>query len=237
MAITSFKRTAPVAPPPVVDVVEVPSSAMVPAAKAGVPDVARPQYVDGFEGEVSSSDAAKPWLSLGQRTGPLTDEHPEFVGKYVLDKVLSLGDSVPVVFLNTRKFYIEDVPYDSGEIPMRWDRVEEAKASGRPFLDTAHLTLLVQLPDSAADAFGQIESNGKHWTEAQITVKKRGYGKTYSILVRDAMGWLKGDLRSGMYNLVVEKVPGKNAYFCPALRAAGPVPPELRQAVRDRNGV
>lgn len=238
MAITSFKRTAPVAP--VVDAEVVPdtnpSTAMVAAPKAGVPDVARPSYA-GVEGEFKSSDAAIPYIAIGQKAGTLCDDHPDWMGQFVFDKALPLSSSIKFLVLTMRKFYEEVVEYGSDEIPQRFETAAAARAANVEFRDAATIDILVEIPADQAENFAIIDHDGKFYAAARWGVRSTAYGKTVGIIFRDLATWLKGNPRNGFYTATTEKKSnGKNTWWVPSLKAAGPVPDGLRAAIEEQFG-
>jgi hypothetical protein len=238
MALTTFKRTpTKVTDADVVDVESTTTSgdatqAMVPAPRAGAVDVTRPKYA-GLEGEFSSRDAAIPYIAIGQKSGTMCDDHPDWIGQFVFDKVLPLSNKITFTVLSLRKFYEEVTEYGGDEIPKRFDTVAAAKASGVEFRDVANIDILVEIPADQAENFGVLDHNGKHYAAARWGVRSTAYGKTVSIIYRDLSTWLKGDLSSGFYTATAEKkTNGHNSWFAPSLKTAGLVPAELREAIR-----
>lgn len=230
MAAVSFTRPAPKTEPKKVE----PPKVEVPAA-APTMAVAR-STSSQLEGEFTSKDMAVPYLSLGQKTGAMTDEHPDWLGKYVYDKMICLGDSIRIVIFRISKFYEENLPFGSEDIPRRFDKIEEAKAEGVDVRDCANIDMLIEA-DGEESEFGQFTIDGKSYVPARYTVRSTAYGATVRIVVRDMAGWLKNDLSSGFYLMTTEKRTGpKGSWFVPRLKTDGKVSEELRGAIAERLG-
>lgn len=183
--------------------------------------------------EWTSNDVAIPYLSLAQRTGKLAEDRPEWLGKWIFDKETCLGDTVNLVVLSMRKYYIEDLPFESTEIPRKFNRAEDARAANCPVQDIADIDLLVELPSDAAEKLGQVEFEGRVFAPARYTARSSAYGATVKIIRRDLSAWLKGDYASGFYSMkAVKKVSGKNSWFAPNLSPNGKVTAELRDLIR-----
>lgn len=237
MATVSFNRNKPQAAP-----------ATAPAAPVeNLPAVVEPTNLavetSGFDETDDSwkrAVMAKPYLAIGARTGDLTAEHPEWIGKLVYDKALGL-DSVRIVCVGMRHGYEQDDPdaYNEGRQLQRWPNANAAKASGLPFYDTVLLDLLLECdPDHDLAQFSMMEVGGKCYAPALFGTKKKTMSRTTGIIVRDELGWLKGDKASGFYVMRTElDKSAKNPYYFAFVKADGAVAPELRDAIREKFGV
>lgn len=202
----------------------------------GSPIAAGP--LGSIDGEVTARDMAIPYLTLVQKQGKLFDSMPDSLGNFVYDKQLDLGDEVEVVFLRATKYYLQDIEYGSQEIPRRWTSSAAYRAEGfndSQVKEAADLDLLVAVPQEGNEAIGElttIESGGKWYLPARYTVRSTAYGKTFSILVRDRSGWLKGSLLNGSYKLGSERRTNpETSWFVPNLSPGEKTTLDLRDTV------
>lgn len=191
-----------------------------------------------LEGEFTARDMAIPYLSLGQKSGTMTDGHPEWIGKFVYDKSALLGDKIRVVVMSMKKIYEEVTEYRSDIIPQRFATAVEARESGVEFREVAQVDLLVEATNKDLADFATVTEGAVNLIPARWVVRSSSYGRVVGTLVRDLAGWLKGDLSSGFYEVTVQKQSGKgNTWFVPVMRTAGKVSPELRAEIKNRLGV
>jgi hypothetical protein len=182
-----------------------------------------------LEGEFTARDMSIPYLSLGQKSGTLCDDHPDWIGKWVYDKNTCLGPEIKVVILKLAKYYEEVTEFGGEDIPQRWDTVAEAKAAGVEYKECATVDLLFDAPAELADA-GMIGS----LAPARMTVRSSSYGRVVGMVLKDLAGWLKNDLAGGYYRMSVEKKSnGSNSWFVPKLKADGKVAADVRQQIKD----
>lgn len=206
-----------------------PATAVAITPKATLP--ALPMTTPQLTGEWTRNDVATPYLSLGQKTGELTDEHPDWLGKWIYNKQDCLGDSINAVFAFITKRYEEDLEFGSEDIPRRYDRKADADAEGVQVRDIADLDLFIEVGEEMADK-ATIEADGKYYAPVRYTVRSTAYGATVKILLKDYAGWLKGDLRNGLYVIEAEKRTGpKGSWFAPKLKPAGPTSDALKEAL------
>ena len=183
----------------------------------------------------SLADMKIPVLKIGQRTGNATDEHPEWVGKWIYDDGAYVNDKVSAITLQATKFYQEDVEFDSGIIPEKWYSQAAAQASGKPHVVCAELFLMIEAPEGYDQV---IEMGGKGFVLARVYVRKKAFTDSFGVINTDRrLGWLKGDWSAGWYQWSTYKVPGKNPYYVPKLKAAGKVDEALRTEIREKLGV
>lgn len=227
MPTVSFSRAKAAAP--VVEAEPVASTSTAVATIDAAPPPAPYVQSKQLEGEFSSRDLATPYLGIGQKTSKTTDDHPEWVGKWIYDKATCLGDTVKAVAIRMRKYYEEVTEYDSGDIPQRWRSAAEAEASGLEFRDVADIDLLIEAETEHDCA---IELAGKLYLPARLTVRSSSYKGVVGVIMRDLKGWLKADLASGYYEISTKKVTTpKNSWYVPTLSTAGKVPEDLRAAI------
>ena len=218
---------AEAAPEPTTAVATVPKASKAVATLAQSPQI---------QGEFTSRDMAIPFLNLGQKSGMMCDEHPEWIGTWVYDKATSLGDEVKVVFCRMRKYYEEITEFGGEDIPARFATADEYREAGyndSQIRDVAELDLLIEATEEIADN-AIIDAGESCYVPARYIVRSSAYGKTVGVLLKDLAGWLKNDLASGFYTMTTEKKSGKgNTWHVPKLTTAGALPAELRAAVKE----
>lgn len=205
-----------------------------------------------IQGDTSGTSVPIPYLALTQKTSTVVDEHPEWLGKFVYDKGAALGlpsdpktyatnlnrvlgkDSLLVLVTGVRVDYEEKTEFGEGIIPTIWKTAKEARESGLEFQERGTLDLLIAFD---GDHEQVVLLDGKGFLPARFVARKAGFRNTAGVVIRDSRTWLKGDTCSGWYELAVNKITGKNTYWVPLLKAAGSVPAELREAVRNEFSV
>lgn len=206
----------------------------------------------GFEGEYSAGDMATPYLQIMQKQSKNFDEHPDWLGQWVYDKQVPLGEEIKVVFLRSAKSYIEKTEFGSEVIPQRFTQMQEARKAGfneSDLQECADLDLLIEV-DAASDGaedLAFIIEEGKAYILARYSVRSTAYGKTVGILLKDASGFLTdrdangnrvGDLKNGFYMMSTDRRSNdKTSWYVPVLKTAGKTPAGLRQQINDRFSV
>ena len=239
MATVSFNRAAKAAPaPPAAPEPAAPETNLAVAPAHGIAAaLISSTNVPQLDGEFTPRDVSVPRLKLGQKTGAATDENPDLIGKWIFDGAINLGPSVKVIVTRISKYYMEDLPYGSEQKPQIFKKHADAVAAGVLTKDVADIDLLVEIP-ADVDVPAAVDLGGQDFAPARYTVQSSAYGRTVGILLRDLGGWLKGDFAAGKYTMEsVKKTDGKNSWFTPNLKTDGPVPKELREAIRTTFGV
>jgi len=191
-----------------------------------------------LQGEFTARDMAIPYLQLGQKAGTLCDDHPEWLGKWVYDKALCLGDTISVIVCRLKKRYEEVTEFGGPDIPQQWETEAAAKAANVEFRDVCEIDLLVEVTSEDGEQFAMFETSGKSYAPARYVVRSTALGKTMGVILKDLAGWLKNDLASGFYSIVAEKrTNGSNSWFGPKLTAAGKVSEPLRAQIREKLSV
>lgn len=215
--------------------------AVVPSQQLADPS-ADPYLVPGlgFEGEWDAKDMAMPYLSLFSKNSKGFEEHPDWLGHWIYDKTVDLGTEIRVLFLRATKWYVENLPFGSEQIPQRFSRMQDALAAGfheSGLVDVADLDLLIELPleaEGAADLSHIIEGD-KGYAMARYSVRSTAYGKTARILAKDMGGFLRGNLINGFYTIGTQQINGpKGTYFTPVLKADGKTPDTLKAQIVER---
>lgn len=196
--------------------------------------------VGGFEGEWTSKDMATPYLSIVGKTSKAFDAHPDWLGQWLYDKEYPLGTELRVVFIRATKWFVEDLPFGTTQIPQRFARMADARAAGfneSTLKDTAELDLLIEVDlnvEGAADLAHIIEGD-KGYVLARYSVQSTAYGKTASILAKDMGGFLRGSLINGFYKMTTfQKVGQKGTYFIPVLKTDGKTSDSLKAQIAER---
>ena len=189
--------------------------------------------VRGLEGEWSARDAAIPYIAIGQRMSKFLEEHPDWLGSLVYDKAEKLGGVCTVIVTSMRKYYEEDTEFGSGEIPQRFDSMEEARESGLAIKDVveADMFVLATTPEQY-ERCTLTDDDDTGYYPARMVFRSTGLSSFVGVLIRDLAGWLKGSLDTGFYELrAVKKTSPKGDYYVPVAKATGRKLPEnlLRQ--------
>ncbi len=222
-------------------VAETPTSAV--AETGGAQEIVPADFyngIGGFEGEFAASEMRTPYLSLVQKTSPLFDEMPTALGQFVYNKAIVLGDSIRIVFVRATKWWVEDLPYGTEQIPQRFKRMEDARTAGftpNQLVEVAELDLLIELDATleGIDEVADLIEGTKAYLIARYSVRSSSYGRTVPTLMADMRGFLKGNFVNGFYTLSAEKIEGKKGtYYVPKLKTDGPTSQELRTAIVNR---
>ncbi len=138
----------------------------------------------------AASDIEIPRLSVVQKMSELDIDAP--IGSIVLSKETVLyrtGVKVPSVVLFAQKFWKEDIPFDSDEIPQlvhtQAQADELASTSEYKIINGANIALLISKTAEAEagseDAF-TFEFDGKFYALGKITVQKKSYDTSFKQL-------------------------------------------------------
>lgn len=192
-------------------------------------EVAAPVAQVSERGEITAADIAIPYINLGQKSGTMCDDHPEWLGHFIYDKELDLGDRFTACVWTYRKFYQEDLEYGSSEIPRRYDRIADARDEQVDVIGVAELILIFETED---ETIGMFEAEGKRYGLAKYFAKKAPMKSTLGKILLDEAGWLQGHSRNGFYEFISKKKTGNgNTWWAPEIKAAGKTPDSLKQAV------
>lgn len=188
--------------------------------------------VAGLEGEWGREDTLIPRLALVQKTSEIADSDPTLVGSFIYDGLFALGSELRIVVTGMRNFQEEVTEFGSGEIPAKFETLEEARASGVKTEKVYEVDLLFRADDPSLYEFCLVEVGEERYVPARMTLRRSG--KTVAQVVATDLGrHLKGDLLSGMYDLRSEKIAGsKGVYYAPRVRSAGPPTDALRERLR-----
>ena len=198
-----------------------------------------------LDGEFSQKDAKLPFLTCVSQSSDCVAEHPEWIGRLLLDKQFCLGVAVNVVVTKVAKHYEGSVVFGSGVIPNRWKKIADAEAwqnkEGGEFLEVGVLDLLVEVPKDSPSALSDqalLSVDGIDYVGARLTSRKKAFKNTVGILIRDLNAWLRGKFINGKYTIECEKLSWQGkTWFSPKLKAAGPTSEALRKAIAIQFGL
>lgn len=177
----------------------------------------------------SSSDIEIPRLQVVQKMSELDIDAP--VGAIVHNKDTVLyraGVKTPAVILYVQKYWKEDIPFDSDELPQFAHSQEEADElirangpDGYKVITAANIALLVAQTDEAEpdsdDAF-PFELDGRRYGIGKFTVQKKSYDTTFKSIATFGMFNPTVDPSSIHWNLTSFQVTkGKYSWFVPSL--------------------
>jgi hypothetical protein len=210
-----------------------------------------PNQTPQFEGERDSSLLKTPYLALVSNRSNVASDHPEWINNWVYNKEAPLGKEVLFVPINLRRYYKENVEFDSGAIPRRWERIADAKAEtaddGAQFVDAGDIRMFVELPETNSDERlidSATEINGKLYLPVMYSVQSKinpagsrydGAFGIFKTLATDLGRSLKGDLTNGIYLLgYLKKDHPKGAYLVPTIKRHGSTTAEFRAALAEK---
>lgn len=171
--------------------------------------------VDGqIQGEFSRRDLTIPRMNLVAKTGELSNTFP--AGSFVYNREVVLGDGkkpCPITVTRVVKFYLQDVPYGSGEMPKNFASLRDVHAAGGAlatdqdaeegvdrYSEAMTCIVLVKSPEKSHPLF-PFEYEGGHYAIAQWLLTKSAYKQTGRKLFTDAMYALKAGIDTAEYEL------------------------------------
>lgn len=192
-----------------------------------------------ISGQAEPSDFNRPRIGLAQFIGPLSQEHGWTAGDVVLDNEYGLfrGDLNPVLVtvVEAKKEYVQDLPYDSEERPLRFESVEAVHEAGfstnwgpnkeKPeFLPELTCGILLAKPETIFNVDGEeidcpmfdLEIGDQMFALALWTIR----GVAYSTAARTVftLGRSQGLHTFGMYLSSAIVSTGKYKYFVPTIK-------------------
>ena len=208
-----------------------------------------PAFVLGqVTGPIDQSDIYRPRLELSQSVGPLMDAG--FApGQIVLAKEHAIWaegyDPLKITLLASRKQFIEDVPYGSGQEQRTFNSPVEVKAAGLwtewhdqtppPVFPRLTCVALIEKPDfvEGTEAFG-IELLGNLYAIAEIRWDGAAYSRAAKTVLTAASGILGKGLHRGVWNYSCERAKLKvNTVTVPVIKFGGFHSEEFIKAVSD----
>jgi len=214
-----------------------------------VASAAAPAFVLGqVSGPIDQSDIYRPRLELSQSVGPLM-EAGFAPGQIVLAKEHAIWadgyDPLKITLLASRKQFIEDVPYGSGQEQRIFNSPQEVKAAGLhtewydntppPVFPRLTCVALIQKPDyvEGCEAFG-LEVQGNLYAIAELRWDGAAYSRAAKTVLTAASGILGKGLHRGIWNYSCERAKLKvNTVTVPVIKFAGMHSEEFVKAVSD----
>lgn len=247
-------RTTAAKPEPVIEAQATVVDTPAPAAKAGLTKAPAPETttalahpaspaVEGFDGELDSSDIRLPRLNIVNGNSKLHTEDDYPIGAFIVEKELQIGskeDVLTIVCLNIAKSYQQKLPYgESDEMPLRFRTKEEVEANGGTtkysdeavkaqefYAARADMVLAILAPEGLDESelhrFPE-ELGDSRWGRFIFTVTGGGYQSMAVPIITAALGKLKtrGGLAAGVFTVKSEKRSGKgNTWVVPAAKFA-----------------
>ena len=185
----------------------------------------------GFMGSWGRDDLQMPRLNLVQGSGDLGKEFK--YGSFVFNKTVQINDggsdAFPIIFLQSRKYYQENVDFDDDVMGKTFESLDEARAEGftegyaeaGTVSPICELEVLVPVPEGVE---GDYEFEDTQFVRALYSVKGTAYSSVAKKLFSACMlGHLKGKkLHEGIWELsAFEKSKGKLTWMVPSLKSAG----------------
>lgn len=187
----------------------------------------------GISGEVQDSYLKYPELKLTHPVGPLSEEYGFTPGELVLKNTLVIwkpgDDPINIIVTKSNLRYIEDLPYNSDEMPRFFNSLAEADAEGlstswsndsppevKPIMTNI---ILIQAPEKLE---GRPEFykdlGGKKWSLALWTLTGKGFNEAGKTILSEGKSVLSGKLHKGVFKLhAVKKKGKKNTIWVPIL--------------------
>jgi len=203
--------------------------------------------VDGqIQGEFSRRDLTIPKINLVNKTGELSNQFPP--GSFVYNREILLGDGKkPATITVTRiaKFYLQDVPYGSGEMPKNFTSIRDVRAAGGAlagdpdveegtdtYSEAMTCIVLVKSPAKAHPLF-PFEFAGDHYALAQWLLTKSAYKATGRKLFTDSQFVLREGIDTAAYELTSSlRTNSAASWYVPTVKLASRHTPEFIEFVR-----
>ena len=182
-------------------------------------------------GDFDRSDILIPSIRQVQKTGELSDLHSP--GTWVLnqEEVLSNGaDPVKLIVLKFRKYFIEDIDWDSGEQAKTAQTIQEVIEMGGTtawegntpptYKAIGEATVLVEGKNEAM--FPLAYTDGTRYAPARWTLRNTAFKRAGRKIITQAQMGLKDGLQYGSWELSSATAKsGSNTYYVPVLDLKG----------------
>ena len=182
-------------------------------------------------GDFDRSDILIPSIRQVQKTGELSELHSP--GSWVLnqEEVLSNGaDPIKLIVLKFRKYFIENIDWDSGEQAKTAQTIQEVVEMGGTtawdgnipptFNPIGEATVLVEGKNEAM--FPLEYTDGTRYAIARWTLRNTAFKRAGRKIITQAQMGLKDGLQHGSWELSSAKQKsGSNTYFVPLLELKG----------------
>lgn len=203
--------------------------------------------VDGqIQGEFSRKDLTIPKMNLVNKTGELSNQFSP--GSFIYNREVLLGDGKkPATITITRiaKFYLQDVPYGSGEMPKNFTSIRDVRAAGGAlagdpdveegtdtYSEAMTCIVLVKSPVKEHPLF-PFSFNNEHYALAQWLLTKSAYKATGRKLFTDSQLALREGIDTAAYELTSSlRTNSAASWYVPTVKLATRHTPEFVEFVR-----
>lgn len=166
------------------------------------------------QGEFSRSDFTVPKLNLVNKTGELSNSFP--AGSFLYNREVLLGDGkkpCQITLTRVAKFYMQDLPFGSGEMPKTFSSIRDVRAAGGALAgdqDTEEgvdryaeaMTCFVLVKSPAGEhALFPFEHEGNYYALAQWLLTKSAYKQTGRKIFTDSQLALRAGIDTACYEL------------------------------------
>jgi len=197
-------------------------------------EVAMPiQGLDGqIQGEFSRKDLTIPKLNLVNKTGELSNNFP--AGSFLYNREVIIGDgkkACPITITRMAKFYLQDLPYGSGEMPKNFSTLRDVRAAGGALANDAEAEegvdryseamtciVLVKSPEKGHALF-PFEFDKEHYALAQWLLTKSAYKQTGRKLFTDSQLALRAGVDTASYELTSSiRTNSQGSWYVPVVK-------------------
>jgi hypothetical protein len=197
-------------------------------------EVAMPiQGMDGqIQGEFSRRDLTIPKLNLVNKTGELSNTFP--AGSFLYNREVVIGDGkkpCPITITRMAKFYLQDLPYGSGEMPKNFSTLRDVRAAGGAlandpeaeegvdrYSEAMTCIVLVKSPEKNHALF-PFEYNGEFYALAQWLLTKSAYKQTGRKLFTDSQLALRAGVDTASYELTSSiRTNSQGSWYVPVVK-------------------
>lgn len=203
--------------------------------------------VDGqIQGEFSRRDLTIPKMNLVNKTGELSNQFAP--GSFIYNREILLGDGKKpalITIMRIAKFYLQDVPYGSGEMPKNYTTLRDVRAAGGAlagdpdveegtdtYSEAITAIVLVKAPTQAHPLF-PFEFAGGHYALAQWLLTKSAYKATGRKIFTDSQIALRDGIDTAAYELTSTlRTNSAGSWYVPTVKLATRHTPEFVEFVR-----
>lgn len=204
--------------------------------------------VDGqVQGEFTQRDLTIPKINLVNKTGELSNQFAP--GSFLYNREVVIGDGkkgAPITLTRLAKFYIQDVPYGSGEIPKNFVSLRDVREAGGAlagdmdieegtdtYSEALTAIILIKSPSKAHPLF-PYEFAGDYYALAQWLLTKSAYRTTGRKLFTDSQIALKDGIDTAEYELTSTlRTNSQGSWYIPTVKLATRHTPEFVEFVRN----
>lgn len=189
--------------------------------------------LDGqVQGEYSSRDLTIPKLNLVNKTGDLSNTFNP--GSFVYNKEVVIGDGkkpAPITVKRIAKFYLQDLPYGSGETPKNFVSLRDVRAAGGALATDSDVEEGTDLYSEAMTCIVLVKSlekkhplfpfefNGESYALAQWLLTKSAYKQTGRKLFTDSQLALRDGIDTANYELTSSiRTNSQGSWYVPVVK-------------------